>query len=1411
MRDFFLNENHIWKDQESKDKFLSKERRTSNEFWINLLGFLGLYSKYKNDNRLIQYFKQSTARLDKVTDSDNDLMVILKIVEGKKVIPDMVLTKLTKLLAKIKQGSLTSLDENLLRDEIIKRIKISSVNPYPPIATPLRDFIKGNKTLSDMLPDLYSAAMQYKRGHEFRVLYKRLSGITDGSTAAPADGAQGTQQATDTTTPVSPIKSVLTGEPKPEPVAIKTSVIPSAPEPVAKALTWTDILSYIGVSPSDFNIKSYLALCYLYNSSSRMEFLGRASQIGVSLRSSEAYRYFSVENIVDFLYNDIPAYVTKEFPQFNTLHKPLLGSAMDSVKSEFFKDFLLYRSDVFFIRWAYDFINFPDIKMAQYSTFIEHLASFLELGSKSLKALGIEDKWIEKAFDNAREVFVEAFKADPSGIINKYRQAYSVNKMELLDNLFDKKFPIFKNLTDSAVEYLDKDQFIPLVVHDSTPQKELAKRFIQLSSRDCAAYLWADGILTFEDKVGDGLTFDMLNKQFIGYTPAAWAKFYNDSLKENNLGFKEFIEKYKLKYSDFLSEVTKDSDLAKKYILFSFYMYERFRLDMGYLIEDIVTSNISFEIEWLGSTVSDNRFLGYDCLNYFLKQGNTQGFNELLDKIIVWGQKASSMYRVGVYSLAGSSGLKSIFRRLSPSSSEYKKLIESLTVIHEGKLSDEVVSEFSIPLEFVAENIEYFTKMNALPQYWYYEWGRLFKLFSESVIDLSKYEKTKVLLDKVFGGEGYNSIKDHYKLNGPTMSSYKDALLKYFKRVIEADSETYGKKYILDDLEYMVSKDVLTKEEAKKEFESYFDEITKSVVFNLIDKYKTNEELENSFILDYMGGSDDIREYMLKSPENDRALRSIRMGQGYHRSKRDVIQSIATYLDKNSLWFGKLYSEYGIDTLVEHFKDLDVLWGNVASGKSVFNKSSSLEFIMLDLLSDKDKIKDLDKFFGAFPEHITKSLIAVLREQLLVAPLLNDLYLNDNPLKPATKLTPDRIKTLLKYNNFEFTGVLGKKKKNETWASYFERVNDMLRDDNLIPKINLEKIDETKEDLEKKTVEYSKYYNGKHGSSAVEFLESYTVNMKYPWYDKFKERFGENNLIPAFHGSGMTASNFILRFGFTIIPASDSSAVGRMLDIRDMFLVKPKSEGDAIEDSNDYISYLENGYYPVYSHVSRGNDKMYPTSDYHTRRISTVGGIYISNVIEKVAQYLGDDGYARREGTVGVIYECEVNLGEKGLHHHVAGTGGDSIRSPEWAVCWPQAQINIVKAHKVRFTNKGYVNSLKKKYPNVLKENKYFKRFADFLQEQEMVKSKNVITFVFHQGLIPNDKEIMTWEDFEKRVIKNSSKMYVDSNQYGIGVVFHTDKELSGVIRVPFTDEFMLEDPDGLYSQFINLIDECKG
>jgi hypothetical protein len=300
---------------------------------------------------------------------------------------------------------------------------------------------------------------------------------------------------------------------------------------------------------------------------------------------------------------------------------------------------------------------------------------------------------------------------------------------------------------------------------------------------------------------------------------------------------------------------------------------------------------------------------------------------------------------------------------------------------------------------------------------------------------------------------------------------------------------------------------------------------------------------------------------------------------------------------------GKLYDDYGVDALIEYFKNDNVqgVWDKISSGKRLLNKTNSLEYIMLDMLSDKDKLQKLDDLLDAFPNKIANSLVNTLKDQLLIYPLLKDIFNDDNPLKPSIKLTPSRIKTLLKYNNFEFKGAMLRKKPREKWADYFVRVEQTLKGEDLVPDIKLEKIEETKEQLEEKSVEYSKYYNGNHGNSACEFIESFNVNMKYPQFEQFKTRFGSNELIPAFHASGLTASNFILRFGFTVIPANDSSTVGRMLDIYNMALVKPKSEGDAIEDSNDYIEYLENGYFPVSSRQSgkQVTYSDYPTDQYH--------------------------------------------------------------------------------------------------------------------------------------------------------------------------------------------------------------------
>ena len=310
----------------------------------------------------------------------------------------------------------------------------------------------------------------------------------------------------------------------------------------------------------------------------------------------------------------------------------------------------------------------------------------------------------------------------------------------------------------------------------------------------------------------------------------------------------------------------------------------------------------------------------------------------------------------------------------------------------------------------------------------------------------------------------------------------------------------------------------------------------------------------------------------------------------------------------------------------------------------------------------------------------------------------------------------------------------------------------------------------------------------------------------------------------------MIPANFILRMGFTIIPASDPSSSGKALMIYGVTVVKPKADGDPIT-GDDFVAYMENGYTPV----PKNEVNNYPESQYHKTTLKGVDGIYISNIIEKSAQYIGEGAWRRKFGTVGIIYEMEANLGKRYLHWERAGVSANdphNFKSPEWSVTWPKAQLNIVKVHKVKFVSKKFVNELKEKYPHALKENKYFPQFAkyylneesvgegkselpkftDYLQEETVIKEKNVIRFVFYEtDYIPTGKDVISWKEFETKVIKKSDKMYIDSDQMGIAIVFRTDKDLDGVVRVPFTSEFVAEDTEGLYSIFLNLLEECKG
>lgn len=1400
MRDFFINESSFWKDQEGKDKFLSKQKKVTNEFWVNFLGFFALYSKYKDDNKLIQYFKQSTVRLEKVTDSDSDLMVIMKVIDDMHVIPDMVMMKITKLLAKIKNGALGGLDENLFRNEILKKIKITQLYPYPQISALVKDFNKGNKTLADMLPDIYALAMAHKRGHEFRVLYKRLSHIDDGTTSS-------TQTVDPVQQTVSPVKSALTGAPKPDPIPVRTQVIPD-PTPVVRALTWDDILAHLGtngLAPNKTN--QLLSLMYIVsnceNEADITKFFAAFRTNSVSGKNL----LFSDSTVIgDLLYGRISADIMTLFPSMGTLYTPINGD-LTKLNTAFLE---WIRSSTGALYHLHNFIQFSSMKDTDDFVYVPQgfskLYNLIDGGFDSLITAKIPASKVTEIKSHLVTILRNSYITTPAIFIDQVYKSPATKKVIFGFGFENSGLKLFSYISDDFVkDDVDMSIFNAMLAYTAEDHKSLAKRFILLSDQGNAAYQWAKRNITLKDLVEEnGLTVPILAKMLgKGLYENTYREFYK-TLKDEGLDFKQFIEKYNLKYDDFLAEVRNNMVDIDLFMYFANYVFKERGISYSYLIKDLVF--YAKEIKWIQTYAADYmNFFGFDALYMFATENMFTEFKELLERITTWSKDYYNMLYLG--NLNSSYSFAKLLNEVIPDTSPYYiqllkliKYVSSTQIITLNFLTD-----FNVSPKFVYDNADFFITGYTYPH------SILGHICKDQTLDLSKKPELDKVIIQYFNekiSSGYGDLAS-LGLNDITLQSYTDKILDILSKMdVMSKSVT-----IVKIVEYLLKRKMIDGAYVEAFYTKIFDD--KDKLFTAVSALSwgsTNEQLSNYSITSLINTKDKVVDYLLGANTNKDKIYLINK---YTSWGKKTTEQVASYLENNSFWIGKLYEEHGTDALVEYLSKPEIvgLWNGVTSGKRLLNNANSLELILLNMLSDPAKLKDIDKVLAAFPEKIERTLINTLKEQILIYPLLNDIYESNNPLKPHSKLTPARIKTLLKFNNFEFKGNLIRKKKNEPWSEYFGRLSKDFKASALIPDIKIAKIDETKDQLNEKTVEYSKYYNGMHGDSAVEFLESYNVSMKYPAYEQFKQRFGENNLIPAFHGSGLTASNFILRFGFTVIPATDSSTVGRMLDIKGMMLAKLKTDGEPIQNTNDYIEYIENGYFPYNSVQYKGSSLLTGKSnnDYWTHEINTVGGIYVSDVIEKVAQYLGDEGYSRKTGTIGTIYECEVNLGTPGLHYHSAGTGSDHIRSPEYALCWPQGQINIVRAHKVRFTTKSFVNSLKKKYPSAVQENKHFPKFADYLREQEVIKSKNVITFVFHQGLIPTGKEMIEWTDFEKKVIKKSTKMYLDSNQYGIGVVFNTDKELNGVIRVPFTDEFIVKDPEGLYSQFLNLLDECKG
>lgn len=346
---------------------------------------------------------------------------------------------------------------------------------------------------------------------------------------------------------------------------------------------------------------------------------------------------------------------------------------------------------------------------------------------------------------------------------------------------------------------------------------------------------------------------------------------------------------------------------------------------------------------------------------------------------------------------------------------------------------------------------------------------------------------------------------------------------------------------------------------------------------------------------------------------------------------------------------------------------------------------------------------------------LVETALPLIAKDVALSKVLMSIKDDPSGIRPLYNLTAVDVRNIIKFNDLPTPKTI-KRKVGETPIEYMSRIKAPQLDP-----IAVEGVQDDAESLARKSIEYHRFNSGRHGSIFVKFLKSYNYNAKnIEEFEKFRTDLGErgidNNVFEhAFHGTGSAVAPMILRYGFKVIKSKEGIKAGRML-------------GD---------------------------------------------GIYFSNVLDKVASYVGDmntnnNGYGRRYGTRGYIFEMDALLGVRGEDYQSAGIAGAtssvSVISPEWCVVDPNKQLLIKKVHLVELHPMKELDRIAAKLgsgmigENVM-EIKSFKKYI--ANKAPTIKASYV--FVFRDGKIPLlDGTAVSYEDFEETA---NIKKYM--TQYG--------------------------------------------
>lgn len=350
--------------------------------------------------------------------------------------------------------------------------------------------------------------------------------------------------------------------------------------------------------------------------------------------------------------------------------------------------------------------------------------------------------------------------------------------------------------------------------------------------------------------------------------------------------------------------------------------------------------------------------------------------------------------------------------------------------------------------------------------------------------------------------------------------------------------------------------------------------------------------------------------------------------------------------------------------------------------------------------------------------NLIEESLGLIAKDVALSKVLASIKDDPSGIKPLYNLTTADVNNIIRFNDLP-TPRVTKRKVGESAIEYLNRIKAPT-----LERIAVEAMPDDAETLARQSIEYHRFNSGKHGKIFVKFLKSYNYNaMNIESFEQFRKDLGERGIDNdvfehAFHGTGSAVAPMILRNGFQVIKSKEGIKAGRML-------------GD---------------------------------------------GIYFSNVLDKVASYVGDmntnnNGYGRRYGTRGYIFEMDALLGVRGEDYQSAGIAGAtssvSVVSPEWCVVDPNKQLLIKKVHLVELHSMKELDRIAAKLgsgmigENVM-EIKTFKKYI--ANKAPTIKASYV--FVFRDGKIPLlDGTSVSYEDFEETA---NIKKYM--TQYGPAV-----------------------------------------